>query len=155
MAIHGNCNPETCDETCLPWPSAPTSTQPANICLASEDHLIPQPGSLEAHIAAIEAAHIAAFREPVWHQYQVGQVVWLYDHYNTGVILREVPGRQGTWQVSTTDANGEVTEYQHHSAWLRPAAASVEFRWPEFDVAAVEDMLASDELWAEVFGGDK
>jgi hypothetical protein len=53
----------------------------------------------------------------------------MYDHYNTATVLREVPGHQGTWQVRTTDGDGQETTYDYAASELRPAAAPVEFRW--------------------------
>jgi len=83
--------------------------------------------ALEGHIEAVMPAHQAAWRGPVVDIYPTGAVVWMWDHYNTAVVTG--PGRlPGTWAISTTDADGEVDDYEYPSGQLRPATAPVEFR---------------------------
>lgn len=83
---------------------------------------------VNAHIQSITPAHRTAFSGPVVRDYKVGDLVWMYDHYNTARI--EGPGTAvDTWDIVTTDVDGTVNKYQYRSAHLRPAVASVEFRW--------------------------
>lgn len=83
---------------------------------------------VDAHIAAITPAHQAAFRADVVHDYHTGDVVWMWDHYNTAVISG--PGsRADSWAITTTDADGVESAYEYPSAQIRPASRVVEFRW--------------------------
>lgn len=90
---------------------------------------------IEAHIAAITPAHRDAFAGPVARDYKPGDVVWLYDHYNTAVVRSHRAVIGGGWVVVTTDADGSTSTYDYPADRLRPAVTSVEFRWP-VDVTA-------------------
>lgn len=120
-----------CDKSYLTKPVS----RPANICLASEDHLIeppvefPKRDAIGNHLEAVREPWDTAFSGPIVHDYKPGDHVWLYDHYNTGVIVCEVPGHQGTWRLTTTHADGDVSEFEYPASWLRPAAAPVVFTW--------------------------
>lgn len=84
----------------------------------------------ERHLQTIAPAHRAAFRGPIVHDYQPGAIVWLLDHYNTGIV--EGPGTvTDTWAITTSHCDGTVSKHEYKSAHLRPAAMSVEFRWSE------------------------
>lgn len=83
---------------------------------------------IAAHIEAIKPAHQAAWRGPVVDSYPAGSLVWLWDHYNTAVVVG--PGAEsGSWLVSASDADGIVSTYEYPAGQLRPAAEPVEFRW--------------------------
>lgn len=83
---------------------------------------------VDAHLESIKPAHQAAFDGPVVRDYAVGAIVWMWDHYNTAVIVG--PGvKAGTWDITTTDADGSTSSYRYSSGQLRPAVEPVEFRW--------------------------
>lgn len=75
--------------------------------------------ALDAHMQAIDGLHRAAFRGPAVDIYEPGATVWMYDHYNTALV--EGAGRNGTWRVTTADADGSVSSFEYEAAWLRPA----------------------------------
>lgn len=84
--------------------------------------------AIDAHVEAIKPAHIEAWRGPVVRDYSPGDVVWMWDWYNTAII--EGPGRKPDhWAITTTDADGAASRYEYPSGQLRPASAPVEFRW--------------------------
>lgn len=84
--------------------------------------------ALSAHADAIQPLHLAAWRGPVVTDYQVGAVVWLWDHYNTATIVG--PGSEpGTWLVSTPDADGEPEQFAYPATRIRPALKACVFTW--------------------------
>jgi hypothetical protein len=85
--------------------------------------------ALAAHTEAIQEAHRTAFGLSVVEVYSPGAIVWMYDHYNTAIILR-ASRAPGEWIVSTSDADGSVSEYSYKPAWLRPAIEACVFTWP-------------------------
>jgi len=92
--------------------------------LATESDII----SLNTHADAIQPLHRAAWRGPVVTSYATGSVVWMWDHYNTAVIIG--PGiKSGTWRVETQDADGAINRYTYPSVQLRPALHPMVFTW--------------------------
>jgi len=84
--------------------------------------------SLNAHTAAIQPLHRAAWRGPVVTDYQVGACVWMWDHYNTAAIVG--PGsRPGTWAVETQSADGAIDRFTYPVSQLRPALRPMVFTW--------------------------
>lgn len=84
--------------------------------------------ALDAHTESIQALHQAAWRGPVVTDYQVGDVVWMWDHYNTAVIER-AGTEPGTWRIATQDADGTIDRYTYPAGQLRPALAPTVFVW--------------------------
>lgn len=84
---------------------------------------------VQAHIDRITPEHREAFRGPIPLTYAVGDLVWMWDHYNTAVVVTVVSG--GRVKVRTSDADGSTQTYDYKPAHLRPAARTVEFRWSE------------------------
>lgn len=82
--------------------------------------------ALFEHSEAILIPHGKAWNGPVRHDYQAGEVVWMWDHYNTAVIVG--PGRNAdTWRVTTQDADGSAHEYEYDAGSLRPAKGQCVF----------------------------
>lgn len=102
-----------------------TTTQLSTTDLASDADC----QALTAHTEAIQAPHRAAFQLSVVEVYSPGDVVWMWDHYNTATVLR--PSRvPGEWIVATSDADGSISEYSYKPEWLRPAVEACVFVWP-------------------------
>lgn len=95
----------------------------------TEASLDAQLAALTAHSEAIIAPHTIAFKGPVVESYRVGDIVWMWDHYNTATIVGPSRKVDRDWIVSTTDADGSVSTYSYKAAWLRPAAAPSVFTW--------------------------
>lgn len=88
--------------------------------------------AFDAHQLAINPLHRAAFRRPVTASYATGQHVWLYDHYNTGVVV--CTSDRGGWVVLARDVDGTESRYTYRPDWLRPvegtSAEGHVFVWP-------------------------
>jgi hypothetical protein len=85
--------------------------------------------ALNEHQNTILVSHKAAWMGPVQLHYNVGDTVWLWDHYNTAVI--QGPGTKlGTWAVTTQDADGSTSRYEYHVRQIRPATEAMVFTWP-------------------------
>jgi hypothetical protein len=88
---------------------------------------------IDAHISSIKAACQEAWRGPVVESYAAGSVVWMWDHYNTAVVLgmghRRGSGDTDTWEIETWDADGERMVFEYEPSHLRPAVEPVQFRW--------------------------
>lgn len=100
------------------------SEKTANIVLSPH-------AQMEAHQEAIRPLWDEAFQSPVVNEYRPGDIVWMFDHYNTARIIGRDTGDDGGWLVETSDADGAVQQYAYPVAWLRPAKAEMVFRWPE------------------------
>lgn len=85
--------------------------------------------ALTAHTKSIEVPHRAAFSGPVVRDYQPGDIVWLFDHYNTGIVERTSSLRADWWIVTTTSVEGNAERLEYKSAWLRPATEARVFTW--------------------------
>lgn len=57
--------------------------------------------------------------------YNPGGIVWMYDHYNTAVIMGQVRSfdddGSNIYTVRTVDSDGSVHEYDYNIKQLRPA----------------------------------
>lgn len=83
--------------------------------------------ALDAHTAAIQPLHRAAWRGPVT-DYAVGSCVWMWDHYNTAAVVG--PGsRPGNFVVETQSANGSIDRFTYPASHLRPALRPMVFTW--------------------------
>jgi|ERR1700759_5057667 len=80
-------------------PTSPTSHQPI-------DH-----NRLACDDAEMRQAFDAAFRLPPPTKFDVGQPVWILDHYFPGVIVESVEGVPGYW-LKSWDEDG--TEFELH-----------------------------------------
>lgn len=87
------------------------------------------PGTLMHWIdVTIKDEHQEAFKNQhdCPREFKYGDVVWLYDHYNTGTIISHQEYDDG-WMVRTTDADGSVHEYAYQSSWLAHAKTERRF----------------------------
>jgi hypothetical protein len=82
----------------------------------------------QAHSEAIFAPWRAAFQLLLTTDYQPGALVWMFDHYNTGVIVKAA-AFPGQWVISTLDADGAASTLTYREGWLRPALSAHVFTW--------------------------
>lgn len=86
--------------------------------------------ALSAHTEAIQVPHKAAWLQPAPEAYTPGQSVWLWDHYNTGIIIAKTDC--GKWAVTTKNADGSTSRLSYPTGWLRPALQPQVFVWPSY-----------------------
>lgn len=105
---------------------------------AAQDDAEAAEADIEAQIKALEewqgfimGPHRTAFRTPKLpaSDYRPGDAVWMWDHYNTGLV-KEV--RDGRVCVTTWAADGRemYLEYQQPGQ-IRPALSACVFIWPQ------------------------
>lgn len=85
--------------------------------------------ALDAHTLAVEGPWRVAFRAIAKTDYQVGDHVWLFDHYNTATIVAQSE-KPGMWVISTLDADGRESRLTYREVWMRPALEPRVFTWP-------------------------